>query len=205
MIENHSDRRSKGLPTKLESDRKYIREPAKRIFAQEFRESDLTYKEGEDMYSPQYLITPTGARINRLFITGTLIEKEDIGSEVEYWRARITDPTGVFLVYAGQYQQEAAEIIATTEPPAFMAVIGKQNLYTTPEETTITSIRPESVQVIDEETVDQWIIDTAEQTLKRLQSQNELLQKAVKHYQTDPKKYREMIATALNALNQPDG
>ncbi|HHI30608.1 MAG TPA: DNA-binding protein [Candidatus Methanoperedenaceae archaeon] len=186
-----------------ENDRKYVREPAKRIFAQEFRESDLTYRESDDIYSPQYLITPTGARINRLFITGTMIEKEDIGSEVEYWRARITDPTGVFLVYAGQYQQEAAETIATTEPPEFMAVIGKQSLYTTPEGTTITSIRPESIQVIDEETVNQWIIDTAEQKVIRLQIQIDLLKEAGKHYQADPEKYKEMIATALDALNPP--
>ncbi|CAD7769207.1 hypothetical protein FHEFKHOI_00542 [Candidatus Methanoperedenaceae archaeon GB50] len=184
----------------VEDDRRYMREPAKRVFAQEFRESDLTYREGDDIYSPQYLITPTGAKVNRLFVTGTMIEKDDIGGEVEYWRARITDPTGVFLVYAGQYQQEAAEVIATTEPPAFVAVIGKQNIYTTPEETTITSIRPERIQVIEEETVDQWIIDTAEQTLKRLQNRSELLEEAVKHYQTDPERYREMVATALDAL-----
>ena len=57
----------------------YVREVAKRMFAKEFRNSDLSFREGDDVYSPQYLLTPTGARVNRLFIVGTLIEKENIG------------------------------------------------------------------------------------------------------------------------------
>jgi hypothetical protein len=180
----------------------YARAPAKRIFAQELQESNLTQKEGDDQYSPQYLITPTGAKINRVYITGTLIEKEDIGSDMEYWRARITDPTGVFLVYAGQYQPEAADTLARTETPAFVAVIGKPSIYTTPEGTTVTSIRPESIHTISEDIIDQWIIDTAQQTLQRLKNNSHpSAQQASAHYSTEPSRYREMILTALAALS----
>lgn len=183
-------------------NQQYLRAPAKRIFARELQDSDLTYKEGDDQYSPQYLITPTGAKINRVYITGTMIEKEDIGNETEYWRARITDPTGVFLVYAGQYQQEAADTIARTETPAFVAVIGKPSIYVTPEGTTITSLRPENIQLIDEDTIDQWILDTAQQTMQRLKdSTNPTARQAAAHYQTDPLRYRELILTALETIS----
>ena len=185
----------------MEGNLQYVREPAKRIFAQELQESNLTYKEEDDQYSKQYLITQTGARINRLYITGTLIEKENIGNETEYWRARITDPTGAFFIYAGQYQQEAADAIVRIEPPGFVAVIGKPNIYTTPEGATMTSVRPEIIQVIEEDTIDQWIVDTAHQTLQRLNDrENAVARQAAAHYQTDLTRYKEMIITALSAV-----
>ena len=91
-----------------ESASGFVREIAHRIFAAELKESNLQAKEGQDQYSPQYLITPTGAKANRVFIVGTLTEKEDIGTDSEFWRGRIVDPTGAFFVSAGQYQPEAA-------------------------------------------------------------------------------------------------
>ncbi|HML26433.1 MAG TPA: DNA-binding protein, partial [Methanomethylovorans sp.] len=101
----------------------YTREVARRIFAQEFRESNLTFKDGNDQYSPQYLFTPTGAKVNRMFIVGTLTEKEDIGSESEYWRGRVSDPTGSFFIYAGQYQPEAAQVLSECDTPEFVAIV----------------------------------------------------------------------------------
>ncbi|RQD89916.1 DNA-binding protein, partial [Methanosalsum natronophilum] len=113
--------------------RGYVREVAQRIFAQEFRESNLSFKDGDDIYAPQYLLTPTAAKVNRLFIVGTLTETEDIGTETEYWRGRVSDPTGSFLVYAGQYQPEAAQMLSECETPSFVAVVGKPTTFTTQE------------------------------------------------------------------------
>jgi RPA family protein len=67
----------------------FTREVAHRIFAAEFKEANLQVREGTDQYTPQYLITPTGAKVNRVFIVGTLTEKENIGAEAEFWRGRI--------------------------------------------------------------------------------------------------------------------
>jgi len=103
----------------------YVREVAHRVFAAELKESNLQSKEGQDQYSPQYLITPTGAKCNRIFIVGTLTETENVGTDSEFWRGRIVDPTGAFYVTAGQYQPEAAQVLAKTTPPEFIAVIGK--------------------------------------------------------------------------------
>src|SRR5450759_5729817 len=100
------------------------REVARRLYAKELQGSTLFYKEHDDAYAPQYLITPTGAKCNRVFVVGTLTEKEDVGTEAEFWRGRIVDPTGAFFVYAGQYQPEAAQVLAKTTPPEFIAVVG---------------------------------------------------------------------------------
>ena len=181
----------------------FNREVAHRIFAAEFRESNLQAKEGQDQYSPQYLLTPTGAKCNRVFIVGTLTEKEDMGNEAEFWRGRIVDPTGAFFVYAGQYQPEAAQVLAKVTPPEFIAVIGKPTTYTTKEGNVITSIRPESLQIVDAATRDMWVLDAAKQTLRRLEKLDGIEPDAVKarmHYSTNIEAYKAMVAQALASL-----
>ena len=42
----------------------FAREVARRVYAAELRDSDLTFRENEDQYAPLYLITTTGARCN---------------------------------------------------------------------------------------------------------------------------------------------
>ncbi|MBN2110472.1 MAG: RPA family protein [Methanosarcinaceae archaeon] len=183
----------------------YTREVARRVFAQEFRESDLTYKDGDDQYAPHYLLTPTGARVNRMFIVGTLVEKEDIGSDSEYWRGRVIDPTGSFMIYAGQYQPEAAQVLAECETPAFVSIVGKPSTYTTGEGDVLTSVRPESIFVVDGQTRDLWVADTAKRTLERLKKfdngSNDTA-KAREHYDPDPKRYYSMVSQALRSLKE---
>jgi len=66
----------------------FSREVARRIFAEELKSSNYSFRDGEDQhqYAPSYLLTPTGAKCNRVFLVGTLIEKDDIGGDTEYWR-----------------------------------------------------------------------------------------------------------------------
>jgi RPA family protein len=184
----------------------FFREVARRVFAQELKDSNLTSKDESDQYAPQYVLTPTGAKVNRVFLVGTLIEKEDIGTDSEYWRGRISDPTGSFLVYAGQYQPEAAQFLADCELPAFVAVVGKTSTYTTDDGNVLTSIRPESIQQVDEITRDLWVLDTSKQTLERIRAieaeedQNSKLAK--EHYATDTGFYRSMVKKALESLKE---
>lgn len=183
----------------------YSREVARRLFAQEFRESNLSFKDGDDQYAPQYLLTPTGAKVNRIFIVGTLIEKEDIGTDSEYWRGRVTDPTGSFLIYAGQYQPEAAQVLAECETPAFVAVVGKPSTYTTNEGDVLTSVRPESLHIVDGQTRDMWVIETAKCTLDRIKELNgpsPNAQRAKEYYDPDTKHYSSMVSQALKSLKE---
>jgi RPA family protein len=78
------------------------REVAYRIFAAEFDDADYSYSESDEDRAPNYVITPTGARANRLFVVGVLTEVETVSEDV--LRARVVDPTGAFVLYAGQYQ-----------------------------------------------------------------------------------------------------
>ncbi len=143
------------------------RETAFRLFATEFEDSDVSYTESDEERAPNYVITPTGARVNRLFVVGVLTEVQQVSDDV--LRARVVDPTGAFVVYAGQYQPDEQAFLERTEPPAFVAVAGKARTFQ-PEDSDVvyTSIRPESINEVDAETRDRWTVRTAERTLDRI-------------------------------------
>ncbi len=184
----------------------FYREVARRVFSQELKDSNLASRDENDQYAPQYVLTPTGAKVNRIFLVGTLIEKEDIGTDSEYWRGRISDPTGSFLVYAGQYQPEASQFLADCELPAFVAVVGKTSTYTTDDGNVLTSIRPESIQQVNELTRDLWVLDTAKQTLERIRAveaeEDPNSKLAKEHYFTKTDFYRAMVKKALESLKE---
>ncbi|MHC1632090.1 MAG: RPA family protein [Methanotrichaceae archaeon] len=193
--------------------KEFAREVAKRIFSQEIRDSDFAFRENEDQYAPLYLITPTGARCNRIFLIGVLTERDDIGGDMEYWRGRVVDPTGAILVYAGQYQPDAAQALARTDPPSFVAVVGKPSVYETEDGNRLISVRAESIQKVDSATRDRWILDTSKRTLERLKafedylSQGEAdemadIREAHLHYGTDLNRYKEMAVGALKSLQK---
>src|SRR5687767_1598019 len=89
----------------------FQRETAHRAFAQEFNASRVTL-EGAGEKDPTFLVTPLGAKINRVHIVGVCTDVEPVGESGEVWRARVSDPTGVFTVYAGNYQPEAAHALS---------------------------------------------------------------------------------------------
>jgi uncharacterized protein len=86
----------------------------------------------------------------------------------EMWRARISDPTGLFTVYAGEYQPEAMQALSRLEVPCFVAITGKARTYEPEPGQLYVSVRPETVQEVDEATRDEWILEAAEQTHQRV-------------------------------------
>jgi RPA family protein len=150
------------------------REPAWRVFAAEYNDASLEIK-GSGEKVPSYVVTPLGGKVNRVFITGVLTDVENVSEGGEYLRAHVSDPTGVFTVYSGQYQQEATEKLQHIEVPAFVAVIGKVRTFTPEEGTLYVSVRPEFVREVNAEARDRWIIETCQQTKQRIQATSEAM------------------------------
>ncbi|MFC6990174.1 RPA family protein [Haloplanus sp. GCM10025708] len=184
------------------------REVARRVFAREFNDASYTFKESDDERAPVYLLLPTGERANRVFLVGTLTEKEDVGEDNEYWRGRIVDPTGTFFVYAGQYQPEAASALRDLEPPAYVAIVGKPRTYETDDGGVNVSVRPESITTVDAATRDRWVIETATRTLERIEAfddeANEYARMVDEQYDLDVASYREAAVSALQSLDETD-
>jgi RPA family protein len=143
------------------------REVAYRLFAAEYDDADLSYSESNEDRAPNYVVTPTGARINRLFVVGVLTEVEAVSDDV--LRARVVDPTGAFVLYAGQYQPDEQAFLDGAEVPTFVAVTGKARTFQPEDsERVFTSVRPESINEVTADTRDRWTVQTAEQTLVRV-------------------------------------
>ncbi|NHN60813.1 MULTISPECIES: RPA family protein [Halorussus] len=182
------------------------REVARRVFADEFNDATHTFKESDEERAPVYVLLPTGARANRIFIAGTLTETEDVGEDSEYWQGRVVDPNGdPFFVYAGQYQPEAASMLRELEPPAYVAIAGKPRTYETDDGNVNVSVRPESITTVDAATRDRWVVETAEQTLDRIEAfdddTNEYARMAEEEYDIPLDRYRETVISALESLD----
>ena len=122
----------------------FEREPARRVFASELRETRYQFKDGDDEKSPTYVILPTGIRSNRIFIVGTLTEKRqaiDI-----FYRGRVVDPTG--LLHHGRVVRPGRCSRLADRAACIRRVVGKPNLYTTPGGTCLVSVG-ESISVVD--------------------------------------------------------
>lgn len=146
------------------------RETAWRVFATELNSSTLEIKATEEK-SPSYVVSPLGAKMNRVLIAGVMTEKDNIGGDDEpMWKARIQDVSGSFFVNVGRFQPEASAAIADIEIPCFVAAVGRIRTYTTDDQRVFVSVRPEHIVKIDESIRNDWILDTAKSTWRRLKN-----------------------------------
>ncbi len=151
------------------------RETAWRVFATELNSTTLEIKATEEK-QPSYIVTPLGAKINRVLVAGVMTEKENIGSEEEpMWKARIQDVSGSFYINVGRFQPEASAAIADIEIPSFVAAVGRVRTYTTDDQRVFVSVRPEHIVPIDESVRNEWILETAKSTWKRLKDTKKVL------------------------------
>ncbi len=201
-----------------------MREVAWRLFASEYNDANLEVEGGGDR-APSYVVTPLGAKVNRIFVVGVITDVENVGSDMQpMWRARVSDPTGTFNVYAGQYQPEAAASLAKLKPPVFGAIVGKSRVYSPESGAVYTSIRPETIKEVDESVRDYWILEACRSLRKRLDAMGEAVKmdpltkeglvkvgvkeavadgivQAVNHYgKVDLSRYTAMLAEGLRYL-----
>lgn len=183
----------------------FERMKAARLFAAELKATAIEVpKKGADQYESQLYLTQIGLKAARVMVVGTATEIDDIGSDSSFYRMRVSDPTGVFFVTAGQYQPEAAKMMQelTDKLPAFVAVVGKISLFTTNENAVLTSIRAEQIAVVDENVRNTWLLDTAKATLDRLSAlkTNSVLGQEVDTAYPNRENYKEIVKAVLLSM-----
>ncbi len=163
------------------AEQQFKREPAIRIFAQELSRIEMQLEKKDDgkgnRFTPSYYLSPTGAKINRVFMCGALTEVDEIDTQnASFVKGRLVDPTGAVNIMAGQYQPEVAAILRqlSDKIPVFAAVVGKLNIYKPQDGGCYVSIRPEDLHVVTREIVDTWIGETAKCTVERIKTLKEL-------------------------------
>jgi uncharacterized protein len=145
------------------------REPAWRVTAREL-ESSLEEEKGTGDRAAGYLISPFGARMNRVALAGALSPAEPVGRDdpPTFWRSRLSDPTGAVAVTAGSFQPRAmAQLRAAAETrPAI--VVGKVHLYRGRDGVAYVSVRAEALRSVAEAEERSLLADVVRQTLDRL-------------------------------------
>jgi RPA family protein len=155
----------------MAEENRYKREVAVRCFSDEIADSVVIPKEDEE-YAAQYVRIPSGALVNRVFFCGVLTEKEDVGTDSEFWKLTIADPKGSVKAFIGQYQEIALAAMADIEPPCYVSVVAKvkSNEH---NEVVYFNLAPESINVIEESTYNHWADETESQTADRMAESNE--------------------------------
>ena len=185
------------------------RETAYRVFSKELNSSVISKKGTEEM-SPSYVITPLGTMINRVLIAGVLTEIENAGSEEEpMWRGKVQDVTGNFFISVGKFQQEASASMANLEAPCYVSMIGKVRTYTTNDDRTFVSVRPEHIVKIEENDYFAWLLETARSVWSRLLRMRDVLKVPdVTAAELTAKGFSvqdaDGITTALDSYGQPE-
>ncbi len=178
------------------------REVARRLFAYEFNRSAHKIESAEER-SPTYILTPTGVRCNRVFVVGVLLDREETKPDTNFWRIRLSDPTGVFTGYVGRFQPDALETLLEVEPPELIAVVAKVRHFEG-ETRSFVSLRPENIAVVDSDVRDYWVYETARLTLERIKAmeskEEEDVLLAWQVYNPDLEEYRSVVKQALQTV-----
>ena len=165
-----------------EPARRFTRQSAVRLFAQEYRDASLT-EEGSGEYDPSFVITKIGAKINRVLVCGVIdrMERREGDSGPNY-SGHIRDPTGSYLFNVASFQPELhpdfEELMARFESGDrfLLALVGKARWFETEDGGMFTSLRAEEFTVIDRECYTNWLVETAEATLRRIDAHSTSLE-----------------------------
>lgn len=175
-------------------------QPARRIFAWEYKDATHQERQSDEERSPNLLLFPTGEWANRVFLVGTLVSIDDNSNEDNYITGELRDPTGHFSLYAGEYQQEAQREMQRLDTPQYVAVTGKADQFPG-DSGTVTTVRVEQITPAPDAIYDRWVADTAIRTIKRLERwddpNNEAAERAAELYGTDLDEYRDAAIEAL--------
>jgi len=149
----------------------YNREVAYRMYSTEIRDLEVVPRSDED-YATQYFRLKTGELVNRIFLVGTLLECEDIGTDIPFWKLKISDPKGVFHANIGQYSPiQVQNTVEDLEYPCFVAIVAKIKSHEYNERMQF-NLAVESINKVDSRTYDLWCAET-ERLTKERQDNNE--------------------------------
>lgn len=150
------------------------RHEAVRAFASELNDATYDFKTSNSEMAPNYTLLPTGKRVNRIFVVGTLtdLEKQQTDDGILF-QARVHDGNNYFYLSAGQYQQEATNVLRDIDYPSHVAIVAKLDHWETDDGGKRVQLTPEIISEVSSDDRKQWVIETAKQTRERIETLRE--------------------------------
>lgn len=123
------------------------RERAWRVLAHELSDSTVEQR-GTGERAAGYLLSPLGARINRVLLAGLLGPAESVGRDPAqpFWKARLSDPTGAVSVTAGSFQPHALAALQEFREPSGALICGKVSRFEGRDGARSISVRAEELR-----------------------------------------------------------
>ncbi|MEM4293187.1 MAG: hypothetical protein QXJ27_03345 [Thermoplasmata archaeon] len=164
------------------------REVAYRVFSFELDETTVEERGGETeseegtgfsdpSKAPNYVITPTGLRVNRILVVGKLLGPPKQIGDKEMWKFEVSDSLGTISVLAPNFRSEVVNYVKRIGPndiPKVVFLTGKIRTYRPDETRFYISIRPEVLCDSTLELHNYWLIQAAKSLLRRLDCIQEL-------------------------------
>ena len=207
--------------------------PYTRIFAFEMQQSDLiiaSHKKENYKDNQATLITPSGASFIKFYFCGAVTEMTNPGGRNP--SIRIADPTGGITFFVKPKNKEVLNVLERINPPVFVSVLAhvekedrnnNKNPNNSEQHANFHCII-DTLTVISRRERDNWIIETANLTMARVETMYHHLadttaaiekppdmekilvymdpNKSKNHYQTGVKQLRVLALMANNALEQ---
>ena len=154
------------------------RQPAVRMLAQEYTESNLQER-GSGQFDPNFVITKLGAKINRAIVAGLLesLQPRDTSAGTTMWQGTLRDASGLHYFSIGDFQDEGLLVKAEEwsknlqeGDPILMMMVAKTSLFQSDDGAVYTSLRPEEMCIIDRTTYANWLVESADATMRRVNS-----------------------------------
>ncbi|MFH0967489.1 MAG: hypothetical protein V1862_07390 [Methanobacteriota archaeon] len=181
-------------------------QPYSRVYALELQQTDLIIR-GKGGRQAE-IITPSGARISRVFSCGALTEINKNGKGGGF--VRVADPTGVLIIFLKSRMPDILATLDSLTTPAFVSVTANIETDTGSGDSGFRLVL-ETIQPSDRASRDRWILRTALITLERLRNLASHLsggqgseddRKVVSRYGTSIRQLRVLAGMVEKALTQ---
>ncbi len=143
------------------------REVAWRVFAHELNASRVEVRGAGDR-GRSYLLSPLGATMNRVLLSGRIVGVDRMAGENPLLRARVEDPTGSCTVTGSSFHPRTLAYLSQVVPPQEVLVIGKTHCFVSERGVSYISVRAEAIVPVDPVRSVEHLLDIAEATTERL-------------------------------------
>lgn len=178
MSQTNTDQTMSTSQSEAEDDDQRDRHEAVRVFASELSDATYDFKTSDSEMAPNYTLLPSGKRANRILVVGALTELDQQQTDNgTMFQARVHDGDNYFYLSAGKYQKEAIEVLRDIEVPSHVAIVAKLDHWETDDGESRIQLTPETVSTISESDRKQWVIETANQTIDRIEKMQDVIPK----------------------------
>ena len=144
------------------------RELAWRVIARELT-STTEEQRGTGERAASYVITPLGARANRVLIAGELGPAEMVGRDesAPFYRSRLVDPTGEVPITAGAFHPRALNTLREVDSSRPSVVVGKAHLYRGRDGNAYASVRAEAIRLLSGDELWAYMAESLDHVARR--------------------------------------